>query len=91
MQDCCCDNGGSKLRKGTYLRLNVLLQNLQLYGRSPESMPSSVSPRHHLSAKYITTIETVVTYAAADVLTNAPFAETSFRKRCMSTGFEPPS
>jgi hypothetical protein len=37
---------GFVLRKGTYLRLNVLEQNLQLYGRSPESIAKSVSPRH---------------------------------------------
>jgi hypothetical protein len=74
--------------RSTYLRLNVLEQNLQLYGLSPESKvpcqpwtmifaPGEPEKRGG-------------TYAVADVAEDEPSAGTSCHIDCRSKGCEPP-
>jgi hypothetical protein len=82
--------------KGAYLRLKVLEQNLQLYGRSPESMmpisesceESEKDPKTSGSARER---EREETHAVAGAATDGLCAGTSFHIDCRSIGFEPPS
>ena len=66
-----------------YLRLNVLEQNLQLYGLSPESKISQSDTSTSRSNKHCT-------YVAADVVADVPFVGISCHTDCRSIGFEPP-
>jgi hypothetical protein len=71
----------------THLRLKVFMQNLQLYGLSPESkLPISAAA----SAMHALLGSRECTHVAADVATDVPCAGTSFHIDCRSTG-QPPS
>jgi len=69
---------------GTYLRLKVFAQNLQLYGRSPESA-REVNKLRALDKRAANATNVVV-----DGVADAPCVETSCRTDCRLTGFEPP-
>jgi hypothetical protein len=72
--------------KGTYLRLKVLEQNLQLYGLSPESIHAV---RSHVLPNTNTTLHNS-THAAVDAAVNGLSVGISSRTGCRSIGFEPP-
>ncbi len=73
----------------TYLRLKVLEQNLQLYGRSPESVIGNIRsyPRMYEPERMRGREEA---HAAADAAADGLCAGTSCHIDCRSIGFEPP-